>query len=70
MEITVEYIIEKKNIYIYIYMWKGKIPDLTQADTSYYQVCKVRPITERHVLLLVFSINNQKSKEIHQESLK
>ena len=51
-------------------MWKGKIPDLTQADTSYYQVCKVRPITERHVLLLVFSINNQKSKEIHQESLK
>ena len=31
---------------------EGKIPDLSQADTSYYQVHKIQPITKHHVLLL------------------
>ena len=40
------------------------------ADTSYYQVQKVRPIIKRHVLLLGFVITIQKPTEICQVSLK
>ena len=35
---------------------EGKIPDLSQADTSYYQVHKIHPITKHHILLLGFAI--------------
>ena len=35
---------------------EGKIPDLSQADTSYYQVHKIQPITKHHILLLGFAI--------------
>ena len=43
---------------------EGKIPDLSQADTSYYQVHKIQPITKHHVLLLDFAITTQKPTEI------
>ena len=49
---------------------KGKIPDLSQADTSHYQVHKIQPITEHHVLLLGFAITIQKPIEICQVSCK
>ena len=49
---------------------EGKIPDLSQADTSYYQVHKIQPITKRHVLLLSFAITTQKLTEICQVSCK
>ena len=52
------------------YMQKGKIPDLSQADTSHYQVHKIQPITKHHVLLLGFAITTQKSTEICQVSCK
>ena len=47
-----------------------KIPDLSQADTSYYQIHKIQPITKRHVLLLDFAITTQKPTEICQVSCK
>ena len=40
------------------------------ADTSYYQVHKVRPIIKRHIPLLGFAITIQKPTEICQVSLK
>ena len=49
---------------------EGKIPDLSQVDTSYYQVHKIQSITKRHVLLLDFAIITQKPKEICQVSCK
>ena len=49
---------------------KGKIPDLSQADTSQYQVHKIQPITKHHVLLLDFAITTQKPIEICQVSCK
>ena len=49
---------------------EGKIPDLSQADTSYYQVHKIQPITKHHVLLLDFAITTQKPTEICQVSCK
>ena len=51
-------------------MQRGKIPDLSQADTSLYQVYKIQPITKHHVLLLGFAITIQKPKEICQVSCK
>ena len=47
-----------------------KIPDLSQADTSHYQVHKIQPIIEHHVLLLGFAITIQKPMEICQVSCK
>ena len=41
-----------------------KIPDLSQADTSYYQVHKIQPITKHRVLLLDFAITTKKPTEI------
>ena len=52
------------------YCREGKIPDLSQADTSYYQVHKIQPITKHHVLLLGFAIITQKPTEICQVSCK
>ena len=52
------------------YCREGKIPDLSQANTSYYQVHKIQPITKRHVLLLDFAITTQKPTEICQVSCK
>ena len=49
---------------------EGKIPDLSQADTSYYWVHKIQPITKPHVLLLGFTITTQKPTEICQVSCK
>ena len=49
---------------------EGKIPDLSQADTSQYQVHKIQPITKHHVLLLDFAITTQKPTEICQVSCK
>ena len=49
---------------------EGKIPDLSQADTSYYQVHKIQPITKHHVLLLGFANTTQKPTEICQVSCK
>ena len=49
---------------------EGKIPDLSQVDTSYYQVHKIQPITKHHVLLLDFAITTQKPTEICQVSCK
>ena len=49
---------------------KGKIPDLSQADTSYYQVHKMQPITKHHILLLGFAITTQKPTKICQVSCK
>ena len=49
---------------------EGKIPDLSQADTSYYWVHKIQPITKHHVLLLGFTITTQKPIEICQVSCK
>ena len=49
---------------------KGKIPNLSQADTSYYQVHKIQPITKHHILLLGFAITTQKPTEICQVSCK
>ena len=49
---------------------EGKIPDLSQADTSYYQVHKIQPITKHHILLLGFAITTQKPTEICQVSCK
>ena len=49
---------------------EGKIPDLSQADTLYYQVHKIQPITKHHVLLLGFAITTQKPTEIYQVSCK
>ena len=44
-------------LYVYIdYCREGKIPDLSQADTSYYQVHKIQLITKHHILLLGFAI--------------
>ena len=47
---------------------EGKIPDLSQADTSQYQVHKIQPITKHHVLLLgLLSLlkNQQKFAKCH-----
>ena len=49
---------------------EGKIPDLSQADISYYWVHKIQPITKHHVLLLGFTITTQKPIEICQVSCK
>ena len=49
---------------------EGKIPDLSQADTSYYQDHKIQPITKHHVLLLGFTITTHKPIEICQVSCK
>ena len=49
---------------------EGKIPDLSQADTWYYQVHKIQPITKHHILLLDFAITTQKPTEICQVSCK
>ena len=49
---------------------KGKIPDLSQADTWYYQVHKIQSIIKHHVLLLDFAITTQKPTEICQGSCK
>ena len=49
---------------------EGKIPDLSQADTSYYWVHKIQPITKHHILLLGFAITTQKPTEICQVSCK
>ena len=49
---------------------EGKIPDLSQADTSYYQVHKIQQITKRHILLLDFAITTHKPTEICQVSCK
>ena len=49
---------------------EGKIPDLSQANTSYYQVHKIQPITKHHVLLLNFAIITHKPTEIFQVSCK
>ena len=49
---------------------EGKISDLLQANTSYYQVHKIQPITKHRVLLLDFSITTQKPTEICQVSCK
>ena len=46
-------------LYLYVYereRERGKIPDLSQTDTSYYQVHKIQPITKHHVLQLGFAI--------------
>ena len=48
-------------LYLYVYerereRERGKIPDLSQADMSYYQIHKIQPITKYHVLLLGFAI--------------
>ena len=67
--------------FIYFFFWEtittincycreGKIPDLSQADTSYYWVHKIQPITKHHVLLLGFTITTQKPTEICQVSCK
>ena len=49
---------------------RGKIPNLSQADMSHYQVHKIQPIIEHHVLLLGFAITIQKPMKIHQVSCK
>ena len=49
---------------------EGKISDLSQADTSYYQVHKIQPITKRHILLVDFAITTHKATEICQMSCK
>ena len=49
---------------------RGKILNLSQADTSYYRVHKIQPITKCHVLLLGFVITTQKPTEICQVSCK
>ena len=46
------------------------MPDLLQADTSYYQIHKIQPITKYRVLLLDFAITTQKPTEICQVSCK
>ena len=51
-------------------MQREKIPDLSQVDTSHYQLHKIQPITEHHVLLLGFAITIQKLTEICQVSCK
>ena len=51
-------------------MKRGKIPDLSQANMSHYQVHKIQPITKYHVLLLGFAITIQKPTEICQVSCK
>ena len=48
------------------HLQRGKIPDLSQADTSYYQIHKIQPITKHHILLLGFAIITQKPIEICQ----
>ena len=48
--------VEKNEIFLQNRCREGKIPDLSQADTSYYQVYKIQPITKHHVLLLDFAI--------------
>ena len=35
---------------------RERIPDLSQADTSYYEVHKIQLITKHHILLLGFAI--------------
>ena len=70
-----------KNYLLFIYFFyygetfyfiyrEGKIPDLSQVDTSYYQIHKIQQITKRHVLLLDFAITTQKPTEICQVSCK
>ena len=49
---------------------EGKILDLSQADTSYYRIQKIQPITKHHVLLLGFTITTQKPTKICQVSCK
>ena len=49
---------------------EGKIPNLLQANTSYYQVHKIQQITKHCVLLLDFAITTQKPTEICQMSCK
>ena len=49
---------------------EGKIPDLLQANTSYYQVHKIQSITKHRLLLLDFAITTQKPTEICQVSCK
>ena len=51
-------------------MKRGKIPDLSQANMSHYQVHKIQPIIKHHVLLLGFAITIQKPTEICQVSCK
>ena len=49
---------------------KGKIPDLSQADTWYYQVHKIQSIIKHRVLLLDFAFTTQKPTNICQVSCK
>ena len=49
---------------------EGKILDLSQADTTYYQVHKIQQIAKHRVLLLDFVITTQKPMEIFQVSCK
>ena len=49
---------------------EGKISDLLQANTSYYQVHKIQSITKHRLLLLDFAITTQKPTEICQVSCK
>ena len=46
---------------------EGKIPDLSQADTSQYQVHKIQPITKHHVLLLGHARTNHTSARVSND---
>ena len=46
---------------------EGKIPDLSQADTSHYQVHKIQPITKHHVLLLGHARTNHTSARVSND---
>ena len=73
LSILPTYLINTFNISILIFTYncrKGKIPDLSQADMSHYQVHKIQPIIEHHVLLLDFAITIYKPIEICQVSCK
>ena len=50
-------------------LYRGKILNPSQVDTLYYQVHKVRPITECHVLQLGSTITIQEPIEVYQVSL-
>ena len=46
-------------LHLYVYereRERERIPDLSQADTSYYEVHKIQLITKHHILLLGFAI--------------
>ena len=62
--------VEKNEIFLQNRCREGKIPDLSQADTSLYQVHKIEPIAKHHILLLGFAITIQKPTEICQVSCK